>query len=99
MHIAERSLFLAMARLLWAFNFEFAEDDAGNKIVPDQEKLTEGLLVLPEKFPVTIVPRSEHKATRVKEEWAKIDDKLDQNGQWKNIPEGMFFKEYIPLDS
>lgn len=98
-HIAERSLFLAISRLLWAFDFELAEDDKGNKIRPDPDKLTEGFLVLPKKFPAKIVPRSEERANRVREEWAKIEDTLDENGQWKKIPEGMFFKEYIPLKS
>lgn len=98
-HIAERSLFLAISRLLWAFNFEIAEDEEGKRMVPDQEKLTEGLLVLPQKFLAKIVPRSEEKAKQVKEEWTKVESKLNENGQWKSIPEGMFFKEYIPLES
>ncbi|KGQ01334.1 hypothetical protein PAAG_11911 [Paracoccidioides lutzii Pb01] len=47
MHVAERSLFLGISRLLWGFGFGIARDAQGNEIVPDPEKLKEGLVVLP----------------------------------------------------
>ncbi|KAF2443306.1 cytochrome P450 [Karstenula rhodostoma CBS 690.94] len=97
MHIAERSLFLAIARLLWAFDFRMAKDDAGNDIVPDADALTDGVLVRPEGFPVVITPRSEEKAEAVRREWARVEGKLDERGQWMRVPEGMFSKEYVPL--
>lgn len=97
MHIAERSLFLAIARLLWAFDFAPAKDNAGNDILPDPSNLTDGVLVRPEDFPVVITPRSEEKAEAVRREWARVEEKLDRKGQWRKVPEGMFSKEYVPL--
>ncbi|PSN66267.1 cytochrome P450 [Corynespora cassiicola Philippines] len=97
MHIADRSLFLAISRMLWAFNIELAQDDKGQDIVPNADDLTEGMLVLPKDFPVKIVRRSEERAALVRKEWDMVSDKLDESGQWKRAPDGMFFKEYIPL--
>ena len=50
MHIAERSLFLGISRMLWAFNFERVRDERGHEITPDIDKLTEGLFVFPQAF-------------------------------------------------
>ncbi|KAF2026772.1 cytochrome P450 [Setomelanomma holmii] len=94
MHIAERSLFLAIARLLWTFQFELAQDVHGNAIMPDADDLTEGLFVLPKPFPARIVPRDEHKIACVKEEWSKMADLLDKDLQWKVLPAGLIWKEY-----
>jgi cytochrome P450 len=94
MHIAERSLFLAIARLLWAFDFHLAHDVHGNEIKPDADDLTEGLFVLPSPFPARIVPRDEEKIARVRAEWAKMEELLDKDLQWKVLPEGLIWKEY-----
>ncbi|KAJ4289855.1 hypothetical protein N0V90_011187 [Kalmusia sp. IMI 367209] len=97
MHIAERSLFLAVARLLWAFDFQLQKDENGVEIRPDADALTDGVLVRPKEFPVEIVVRSEERAKAVRREWGKVEGKLDEKGQWKRVPEGMFSKEYVPL--
>lgn len=94
MHIAERSLFLAISRLLWAFDFDKALDKDGNEIVPDADDLTEGLFVLPKPFPARIVPRSAEKAERVIAEWKKMEVLLDEDLQWKVLPEGLIWKDY-----
>lgn len=39
MHVAERSLFLGMSRLLWGFNISPKLDSSGRPILPDQEKV------------------------------------------------------------
>ncbi|KAL1865421.1 hypothetical protein VTK73DRAFT_5265 [Phialemonium thermophilum] len=97
MHIADRSLFLAISRLLWAFDFRRAVDEkTGQEIVPDMDDITEGLFVLPKPFPANIVPRSEAKAARVREEWAKMEELLDADLQWKSVPEGLIWKDYEP---
>ncbi|KAI8624784.1 cytochrome P450 [Xylariaceae sp. FL1651] len=57
MHIAERSLFIAIARMLWAFEFHPEKDLQGNDILPDGETLTEGLAVHPKKFRARVVVR------------------------------------------
>jgi hypothetical protein len=94
MHIAERSLFLAISRLLWAFDFHKARDDAGNEIVPDANNLTEGLFVMPSNFPARTIPRSEEKAMLLRAEWSKMKDLLDMEQQWKILPEGLIWKKY-----
>jgi cytochrome P450 len=87
MHIAERSLFLGIARLLWAFDFEKEKDESGKEITPDAADLTEGLLVQPRTFPLKITPRSEKRSEVVREEWRSMENKLDDKGQWAKIPE------------
>ena len=100
MHIADASLFLGMARLLWAFDVRRAVDAAtGREVVPDPARLTEGFLVQPLPFAADIAPRSEHKARRVREEWDKMTALLDEELQWKSVPEGMIWKDYEPVDA
>lgn len=94
MHIGERSLFLAIARLLWAFDFHKARDAQGNEITPNADDLTEGLLVLPKNFPASIVPREEGRVKKIQAEWSKMEDLLDDKLQWKTLPEGMIWKKY-----
>ncbi|KAF2708823.1 cytochrome P450 [Pleomassaria siparia CBS 279.74] len=94
MHIAERSLFLAISRLLWAFDFDKALDKDGKEIVPDDEDLTEGLFVLPKPFKAKIVPRTAEKAELVLAEWEKMQDLLDDKLQWKEPPKGLIWKDY-----
>ena len=94
MHIAERSLFLAIARLLWAFEFHTGKDADGNVVMPDMDDLTEGMLVQPRPFPARIVPRDGGRERVVREEWAKMGGLLDEEGQWRVLPEGLIWKEY-----
>ncbi|KAF1914656.1 cytochrome P450 [Ampelomyces quisqualis] len=94
MHIAERSLFLAIARMLWAFDLRLALDADGNEVKPDADDLTEGLMVCPRPFPARIVPRDEAKVARVRAEWSKMEDVLDDDLQWKVLPEGLIWKDY-----
>ena len=98
MHIAERSLFLAMARMLWAFNFDKAVDDNGNPITPDINNLTQGLFVLPEPFQSVIIPRSEKHAEMIRDAWSECERTLldHETKQWKKVPEGMAFSTYEP---
>ncbi|KAI1081433.1 cytochrome P450 [Whalleya microplaca] len=100
MHIADRSLFLAISRLLWAFDFRKAVDEAtGEEIVPDMGDLTEGLLIQPKPFKADIVPRSAFKAERVREEWSKMTELLDDEMQWKNVPEGLIWKDFAFVET
>jgi cytochrome P450 len=94
MHIAERSLFLAIARMLWAFDFRVARDGDGNELKPNVDDLTVGLLVCPKPFPARIVPRDGTKAARVRAEWSKTKELLAEDLQWKVLPEGLLWKEY-----
>jgi cytochrome P450 len=86
-HIAERSLFIGYSRLLWAFDFGKALDEHGEPITPNAAELTEGALVEPKPFPARIQPRSEEKVETIRREWKKMEEVLDQDGQWKVLPE------------
>lgn len=91
-HVAEQSLFQAIARLLWAFRFERSKDEAGNEIVPDRRAMTDGVLIRPRPFPCKILPRSERHARAVRKEWKRCEeDMLDGEMQWRQIPEAMRF--------
>lgn len=98
MHIAERSLFLGISRMLWAFDFEKKLDENGVEITPDIDALTQGLFVLPQPFPAKISARSEKHAQRVRQEWNDCQELLDSEQQWKAVPEGMAFSTYSPQD-
>ncbi|KAI1204660.1 cytochrome P450 [Annulohypoxylon truncatum] len=101
MHIADRSLFLAMSRLLWAFDFERPIDGStGKEIIPDIEALVPdgGTFVQPEPFDAVIKPRSEWKAQRVREEWAKATELLDDEMQWRAVPENLIWRDYEPTE-
>lgn len=97
MHVAERSLFLAMSRMLWAFNFNIVRHEHGATLIPDPSKLTQGLFVMPVDFPADIQPRSAERATMVEKEWADCETLLDTDMQWKKVPEGMIFSDYNPM--
>ncbi|KAH6651347.1 cytochrome P450 [Chaetomium tenue] len=90
-HVAERSLFLGVARMLWALDIKPATDPVTGKVVlPDQEKLTQGFVCQPVEFPVAITPRSEARRQMVVEEWLAAErDCLDPvTKQWRVSPLG-----------
>lgn len=95
MHIAERSLFLGISRLLWAFDFDKAVDGNGAPIYPDASELTEGALVQPKPYPAKITPRSERKVETIRQEWKSMESFLDDEGQWKVAPEALLQKEHL----
>ncbi|KAK2012068.1 cytochrome P450 [Colletotrichum eremochloae] len=97
-HIADRSLFLGIARLLWAFRFERAIDSRGAEVVPDAYNLTDGALVQPRPFPARITTRSEAHARVVRKEWEASRELLDGKDQWKEIPRGMAFESLMSSD-
>ncbi|RYC66039.1 hypothetical protein CHU98_g182 [Xylaria longipes] len=65
MHIADRSIFLAISRLLWAFDFKRAVDSQTNEEkIPDMDDLADRIMSLPNPFPADIVPRNSYKAPK-----------------------------------
>lgn len=91
MHVAERSLFLGMSRMLWAFDIR-PELDAvtGKEILPDPDHLTQGFVCMPEGFQARITPRDEKRAEMVTREWEEAKELLDPvTMQWRKTPEGM----------
>jgi cytochrome P450 len=68
MHIAERSLFLGMSRMLWGFNITQKIRDG--KLVPiNTDKLTQGFVCMPDTFECEIRPRDAYRARIIREEW------------------------------
>lgn len=96
MHVAERSLFLGMSRLLWGFDFAPAVDAKGELIMPDADRLTQGFVCMPEEFPAKITPRSRERAALITKEWKEAEESsLDPvTKQWKKVPEGMSFSAH-----
>ncbi|KAL9102073.1 MAG: hypothetical protein Q9187_009166 [Circinaria calcarea] len=87
MHVAERSLFLGISTLLWGFDFSPAEDADGQLLIPDPEKLTQGLVTMPEPYEAKITPRSSQKVEIIKREWEAAQNELDPDTkQWKQAP-------------
>ncbi|MCJ1364843.1 hypothetical protein MMC16_003960 [Acarospora aff. strigata] len=90
MHVAEQSLYLGMARLLWGFDVRPVLDAEGNVRMPDPERLTQGFVVMPVPFEARITPRSPGRAGIVKRAWREAEGCLDrETGQWESMPEGM----------
>lgn len=89
LHVAERSLFLAISRILWAFEIKPKMDSNGKPILPDPERYTQGFVCMPEPFVCDIKPINEKRAAVVEKEWAEAMKLLDGEMQWKTIPEGM----------
>ncbi|CEL03747.1 Putative Cytochrome P450 [Aspergillus calidoustus] len=87
-HVAERSLFLGMSRILWAFDIRPALDESGKEIIPDKDRLTQGFVCMPEEFPATITPRSRERAEMVRREWEAAEkENLDpETKQWVVSP-------------
>ncbi|GAB1319456.1 hypothetical protein MFIFM68171_09666 [Madurella fahalii] len=67
-HLAERNLFLAISKLVWAFNIGPGRDASGKVIEPDvsnEKAYCAGFLVCAEDFPCTITPRSEARVATI----------------------------------
>ncbi|KAJ4986250.1 cytochrome P450 [Stagonosporopsis vannaccii] len=100
MHIAERSLFLATVRLIWAFEFSRSVDSATGRLapLPDVDNLVGGLTVQPAPFAVAITPRTFDKAQHIRDIWKDQEEMmLDKvTKQWRKVPEGMAFSTYLP---
>ncbi|KAL0768893.1 hypothetical protein CaCOL14_008201 [Colletotrichum acutatum] len=96
-HIAERSLFLGMSRLLWAFDFSPAVDAQGNPVKYDIENLVGGITVQPSDYPARIEPRSAEKVAIIKDAAEECKQLLNPvTMQWKQVPEGMAFSTWMP---
>ena len=75
-HLAERGLFLAMSKLLWAFSFAEKRDLQGRLIPIDVDAATgysEGFLHCPKPFDCEIKPRSEARQETILKEFAQAE--------------------------
>ncbi|KAK7007511.1 cytochrome P450, partial [Favolaschia claudopus] len=57
-HLAAKSTWIAVVRMLWAFNIEPSKDASGKPMKIDPEDCTSGLTSRPKPFAVEFVPRS-----------------------------------------
>ncbi|KAJ7196347.1 cytochrome P450 [Mycena pura] len=57
-HMAMKSTWIAVVRVLWAFDIERRKDASGNLMRVDPNLCTSGLTSRPQEFPVDFVPRS-----------------------------------------
>src|SRR6202012_2907002 len=53
-HVAERTLFLSTARLLWTFNIQRATDAEGREIEVDRDEVTQSIAARPLPFPYVL---------------------------------------------
>lgn len=91
-HIAERSLFLGIARFAWAFTFTKTPGAVYNP-----EKLVGSITVQPDEFPCVVTPRSAAKAEMIRQAAAQDRTQLDpKTGQWRTVPAGMAFSTWMP---
>ena len=90
MHVASRSMFLAIARMLWAFDILPDPSEAPVKI----HEFTQALVVQPLPFRADFRPRSEESAEVVRRCWRECQERDlvgegSEKGQWRRVPEGM----------
>jgi Cytochrome P450 len=98
-HIAERSLFLGISRLMWAFHFSPAADANGDPVKYDIEDLVGSITVEPNNYLAKITPRSPERVALVRQEAAACRALLHpETRQWKTPPTGMLFSTYTPQD-
>lgn len=83
MHVAERSMFIGISRLLWSFDFRSIP---GRE--PDPSAISEGLACMPARYTCNIKPRYE-KAKLIRAVWNEAQNALDDRGQWKHLPSTM----------
>jgi hypothetical protein len=71
-HLAERNLWIAIAKLLWAFEILPGLDEQGNVIEPEvdpRKAYSEGFLVCVKQFPARFKVRSETRRQVIESEW------------------------------
>ncbi|CAK7225230.1 hypothetical protein SEUCBS140593_005832 [Sporothrix eucalyptigena] len=91
-HIAERSLFLGISRLAWAFTFTKTPG-----VQYDADNLVGSITVQPADYPCVITPRAPGKVDIIRQAAAECRTLLDETtGQWKKVPEGMAFSTWVP---
>jgi hypothetical protein len=93
MHLAERSLFLAISRILWAFKISPVTekdpvDGSLHEVLPNTDNVLEGLISWPADFPALIESRSEAREHLLKNAWilVKADLLEKENGEYLSKP-------------
>ncbi|KAH6625125.1 putative cytochrome P450 [Boeremia exigua] len=93
-HLAERSIYLVVSNMLWAFQISQAVDAHGNKKPINTDKSKPGIARAFPDFEVSITPRSEERARIIKEDWSQMREEfLNEDEQWRKTPVG--FEEIV----
>lgn len=71
-HVAERSLYINISRVLWGFNISKKVGPDGKVIEPTQA-MVRGFMSVPEEFECDILPRSEKHAALMRDEFRKAE--------------------------
>ncbi|KAG8158553.1 hypothetical protein KVR01_011675 [Diaporthe batatas] len=84
-HVAQRNLFLAISRMLWAFNIERQRDVNGKETPIDRDAITpeSGLIIRPADFKCIITPRDDVRKKLIVEQWRQAEKSLDSEGNFK----------------
>lgn len=80
-HLAERSMSLVIARMLWAFEFRPEVDG----VLPKQDDFVQGMAVHPKKFGAEIRVRKGRERV-VEGMWREVEGGLDGRGQYLGNP-------------
>lgn len=84
-HVAERNLFLAIAKLVWAFDFKPGMNSEGKIVEPDIDNVTgysEGFLVCAKPFACDIRVRSEKKGETILREYETAEREVFSKYQY-----------------
>lgn len=71
-HVAEKSLYINIARVIWGFDIAKRKDSSGAVLEPDMS-MVRGFLSVPKPFECSITPRSRDHAARIKEVFAAVE--------------------------
>lgn len=80
MHLAENSVFITIAKILWAFEVRPALGPDGKEEVLDNtdNAFEEGTIVVPKPFRLRFIPRSPQREKVIREEWKAAE----RDGYW-----------------
>ena len=68
-HVAERSLFIAISRLVWGFDIHKAKGSSGEEIDIPADKFSDGIILQLDDFQVDIKPRDAARVSVIRREW------------------------------
>jgi cytochrome P450 len=89
LNIAERSLFLGITYMLWAFSFEHATDEKGNEIPVSTEDVTQGIVCRPKPFPFRLRRRDPGRIEMILKAWDNAKELLAR------YPDGIRSTQYV----
>ena len=88
-HLADRNLFHAISKILWAFDLQMATDkETGRPIVPDTSIVTgyrEGLTACVNNFPIRMTVRSEKRRETIQREFERVQQDVFQEYEDMNL--------------